>query len=89
VHGYLKEMISELSNEEMEHFVYAGKFLIYMQALRFLTDHFNNDIYYGAAYENQNLMRAKNQIKLLKRLMEKENELLELVMQQQLLKNKE
>jgi Ser/Thr protein kinase RdoA (MazF antagonist) len=89
VHGYLKEMISELSNEEMEHFVYAGKFLIYMQALRFLTDHFNNDMYYGAAYENQNLMRAKNQIMLLKRLMEKENELLELVMQQQLLKNKE
>ena len=46
--GYLSEMFNELSKTELNHFVYAGKFMIYMQALRFLTDYLNNDIYYGS-----------------------------------------
>jgi hypothetical protein len=37
-----------------------------MQALRFLTDHLNNDVYYGAKYNGQNYVRAINQIALLK-----------------------
>jgi hypothetical protein len=44
----------------------AGKYMIYMQAIRFLTDHLNNDVYYGAKYEGHNLVRAKNQIELLR-----------------------
>ena len=71
--GYLSEMKDELSVEEKKYFVYAGKFMIYMQALRFLTDHFNNDIYYGAQYESQNLNRCNNQIELLKQLLAKED----------------
>jgi hypothetical protein len=49
-----------------------------MQALRFLTDHFNNDAYYGAKYPDHNLIRANNQIVLLQRLLEKEQEFDEL-----------
>jgi len=63
--GYLSEMQSELSNFELDHFFFAGQFMIYMQALRFLTDHFNMDIYYGAKKEGQNYVRALNQIRLL------------------------
>ena len=70
--GYMGEMNNELSAEEKKHFIYAGKFMIYMQALRFLTDHLNDDIYYGAKYEGQNFVRAGNQAVLLQRLMEKE-----------------
>jgi hypothetical protein len=44
-----------------------------MQAIRFLTDYLNNDVYYGARYPGHNFIRAGNQITLLKRLMEKEN----------------
>jgi hypothetical protein len=33
----------------------------------------NNDIYYGAAYEGHNYMRAKNQVGLLQKLLEKED----------------
>jgi Ser/Thr protein kinase RdoA (MazF antagonist) len=73
--GYLSEMNEELSAEEKAHFVYAGKFMIYMQALRFLADYINDDIYYGSKYEGHNFMRAKNQVMLLERLMEKETEL--------------
>lgn len=70
--GYMSEMKDELNHEERRHFIYAGKFMIYMQAIRFLTDHLNNDSYYGAKYEGQNFVRAGNQITLLQRLIEKE-----------------
>jgi len=63
--GYLTSMQSQLSNFELDHFDYSGQFMIYMQALRFLTDHLNNDMYYGAKYNGQNYVRAINQIRLL------------------------
>ncbi len=63
--GYLQNMESELSSFELDHFFFAGQFMIYMQALRFLTDHLNMDVYYGAKYEGQNYVRALNQIRLL------------------------
>jgi hypothetical protein len=46
-----------------------------MQALRFITDYFNNDSYYGSKYDGQNLVRANNQLVLLKLLLAKENTL--------------
>lgn len=77
--GYLGEMGSELTAMEKEHFVYAGKFMIYMQAIRFITDYINNDEYYGAKYEGHNLVRAANQLTLLQKLTEKENSLQKLI----------
>ena len=64
--GYLNEMKHELLPEEINAFVYAGKFMIYMQALRFITDYLNNDIYYGAKYPLHNFNRAQNQLRLLR-----------------------
>jgi len=75
VKGYLGEMQSELSEDEKQYFVYAGKFAIYMQALRFLTDFLNNDRYYQTQYQDQNLVRANNQVVLMKRFIEKEERL--------------
>jgi Ser/Thr protein kinase RdoA (MazF antagonist) len=72
VTGYLSEMNSELTEKEKQSFIYAGKFMIYMQALRFLTDYLNNDVYYGSKYEGHNLVRAKNQLVLLQLLADKE-----------------
>ncbi|MDE1192654.1 MAG: phosphotransferase [Arachidicoccus sp.] len=73
VGGYLSEMKDELSKAELEHIVYSGKFMLYMQAVRFLTDYLNNDIYYTTHYETHNLVRAINQITLLEILLKKEN----------------
>jgi Ser/Thr protein kinase RdoA (MazF antagonist) len=70
--GYMEEMKDELSATEKKYFFYAGKFMIYMQAVRFLTDYINDDIYYGEKYPDHNLMRAKNQSTLLSRLLERE-----------------
>jgi Ser/Thr protein kinase RdoA (MazF antagonist) len=77
--GYLEEMRSELSDEEKKYFLYAGKFAIYMQAIRFMTDYFNNDIYYSIHYAEQNLVRATNQITLLLKFTEKESRLRDLL----------
>jgi Ser/Thr protein kinase RdoA (MazF antagonist) len=70
--GYIEELKNELSDTEKSHFFYAGQFMIYMQALRFLTDHLNDDVYYGARYEGHNLIRAHNQAILLQQYNEKE-----------------
>ncbi len=75
VAGYLSEMGNDLTKTEKEYFFYAGKFMIYMQALRFITDHLNDDIYYGAKYEGHNYVRAENQVTLLKRLLAIEKDL--------------
>lgn len=79
VHGYMDAMHDILTPEEKELFIYAGKFMIYMQALRFLTDHLQNDVYYGAQYEGHNFIRSGNQITLLQRLTEKEKLLQQIV----------
>lgn len=68
VEGYCDEMKDELTEVEKKYLLFAGKFMIYMQALRFLTDHLNNDIYYGAKYEGHNRVRAENQLVLLQKL---------------------
>lgn len=63
--GYSEAMKGQLSFEEQNSFFFAGQFLIYMQALRFLTDYFNNDQYYGSKYDAHNLVRARNQLCLM------------------------
>lgn len=75
VHGYFEQMQTDLSAEEIKLFVYAGKFMIYMQAIRFLTDYINDDVYYGARYPKHNLVRAGNQLVLLQQLLQHEKEL--------------
>lgn len=79
VNGYLSSMGDELTSEEQGLILYSGLFLIYMQAIRFLADHINDDIYYGARYEDQNFVRAGNQLILLKRLDEKAGVLQEII----------
>ncbi len=68
--GYLATMKDALTGFEKDHFWFAGEMLIYMQALRFLTDHLNNDTYYGSRYTGHNFVRAANQICLLEALQE-------------------
>ncbi len=55
----------QLTENELNLLSYAGKFMTYMQALRFLTDYLNHDVYYNISYPEHNLNRAKNQTRLL------------------------
>lgn len=79
VKGYLHEMRNELSEDEKRAIIYSGKFMIYMQALRFIADYLNNDTYYGSRYEGHNLVRGLNQVVLLKKYMDLESQLKDVV----------
>ncbi|HEX6223525.1 MAG TPA: aminoglycoside phosphotransferase family protein [Chryseolinea sp.] len=80
VQGYISTMGTALSATEKKLIIYSGQFLIYMQAMRFLTDYINNDVYYGARYPEQNLVRAGNQLQLLKKLNDKAETLHKIVL---------
>ena len=68
VDGYLSVMSKYLTASEKKNIHYAGIIIIYMQALRFMTDYLNGNIYYKTTYPEQNFDRAKNQLVLLKAL---------------------
>ena len=65
VAGYLEHMKDQLNREELNAINYAGEFMLYMQALRFLTDFLNDDRYYGIKYPLNNFNRTINQLALL------------------------
>lgn len=79
VKGYLSEMGNSLTKTEKELILFSGKYIIYMQALRFLTDYLNGSNYYPIAYPTQNLDRSKNQFKLLSELFENEKILQDII----------
>jgi hypothetical protein len=64
--GFLASLEPILEPVEMENLDYAAKVVVFIQAVRFLTDYLNGDTYYHISYENQNLYRTVNQLNLLK-----------------------
>jgi thiamine kinase-like enzyme len=70
ISGYLSVMGKFLTDSEKKYIHYAGLLMIYMQAMRFLTDFMRGGIYYKVEYKGQNFDRALNQLTLLKRLEE-------------------
>ena len=68
VSGYLEVMNNYLTEGEKQYIHSAGLLMIYMQALRFIADYLNDDIYYQINYPEQNFDRALNQLTLLKNL---------------------
>lgn len=54
---------------ELDNLLLGAKAVIYIQAVRFLTDYLNQDVYYKISYADQNLDRARNQIQLLEALL--------------------
>lgn len=66
--GYYAVMEKSFTTAEKKHFHCSGLLIIYMQALRFITDYLNGDIYYKTKYAEHNFDRAMNQLCLLKSL---------------------
>lgn len=66
--GFLHNLKNELTKTEIENLDLAAKVVIYIQAIRFLTDYLNGDTYYAIQYPEQNLNRTKNQLNLLQEM---------------------
>ena len=79
VKGYLEELSSHLKEVEIENLIYGAKVIVYEQAVRFLTDYLNGDLYYNTKYEDHNLVRARTQIALLESINEQNNEMEKIV----------
>lgn len=70
--GYLEEAEEFLTDKEIESLFYGVLLLPYMQAVRFLTDYIDGDLYYKIHYLDHNLVRTRAQIKLVQELENKE-----------------
>ena len=55
-----------LTRKEKETLGFSCKLMTYLQAIRFLTDYLQGDLYYPVTYTDQNLQRTRVQVKLLK-----------------------
>ncbi|MBQ0146862.1 MAG: aminoglycoside phosphotransferase family protein [Flavobacteriaceae bacterium] len=64
--GFLSELKNILTDKELEAIDLTAYVVILIQAIRFITDFLQDDIYYHTTRENQNLDRTINQINLLK-----------------------
>ncbi len=75
VKGYTGALGDIMASSEMENLLFGAKMMIYMQAIRYLTDFLEGDVYYKTDYPDQNLHRCKNQMNLLGSLLNQECEL--------------
>ncbi|MFH0759781.1 MAG: aminoglycoside phosphotransferase family protein [Bacteroidota bacterium] len=62
--GFLDSTRDILSDAEKNALVYAGLLFPYMQAVRFLIDYMDGDLYYKTRHKEHNLVRTRAQIKL-------------------------
>lgn len=77
--GYLSETISFLTEQELKSLVKGVLLLPYMQAVRFLTDYLNGDVYYKIQFPEHNLQRTYAQMQLFKMLEADQEQLKEIV----------
>ena len=66
--GYLSQTKSFLTEHELRSLVMGVLLLPYMQAIRFLTDYLEGDVYYKIHFKEHNLQRTHTQIQLFKML---------------------
>jgi len=70
--GYLEACGKMLTKEELELLPVASLIITSEDGIRFLADYINGDVYYNVFYPNQNLDRARTQLKLLADMEKKE-----------------
>ena len=62
--GFHKKISQKILEEEKMILVYGAERTVFVQALRFMTDYLNNDVYYQTKSAEHNLVRAQNQLAL-------------------------
>ncbi len=77
--GYLSEAKDFLTDDEIDSLMYGVLLLPYMQAVRFLTDFLEGDVYYKIHYPAHNLVRTRAQLKLVEELEAHEEVLLDIL----------
>lgn len=66
--GYIESTQHLLTPVELENFPEAALFMTYIIGIRFLTDFLNGDVYFHTQYPSHNLIRARVQFELLRKM---------------------
>lgn len=69
--GFLSEAGSSLNQCEKDNLAFSAKLMTLECGMRFLTDYLNGDTYFKTDYPEHNLVRAKNQLALVKDMEDK------------------
>lgn len=79
--GFLNNLKNTLTKEEKQQLVLGAWMMTYENALRFLTDYLNGDIYFHVDknISEHNLIRTASQIELLKQIEKNKNEMERLI----------
>lgn len=77
--GFIDEVKDFLLESEKELLVDSCKIITLECGIRFLTDYLENNIYFKTDYKKHNLVRARNQFKLLKEIEKNEDDLIKIV----------
>lgn len=75
VSGFLSSAGKALTETEKEYLPFSAKLLTFECGMRFLTDYLNGDTYFKTSYPEHNLVRTRNQLKLVKSIEENMEEM--------------
>lgn len=77
--GFLSEAGVAFNQAEIDNLAFASKLMTLECGMRFLTDYINGDTYFKTAYPEHNLVRAKNQLKLVADMDKKMSQMEEII----------
>lgn len=63
--SFLNECGESLEPVEIDSLPFGGLYMTYIMAVRFLTDYLNGDVYYKICHPEENLIRTRNQLRIL------------------------
>ena len=66
--GFLSTCAKALTKAEVDHLAFSAKLMTYECGVRFLTDYLDGDVYFRTEYPDHNLVRARNQFKLVEEI---------------------
>ena len=69
--GFIEGVDNGLTPKEIEMLPMGAKIITLEQGMRFLTDYLDGDLYYKTSYDDHNLVRTRTQLKLVKDLEDK------------------
>lgn len=77
--GFLSEAGEALTQDEKDNLAFASLLMTLECGMRFLTDYINGDTYFKVDYPEHNLVRAKNQLKLVRDMDKKMDTMQEII----------
>ncbi len=77
--GFLSTCATALTRAEVKHLAFGAKMMTYECGIRFLADYLDGDVYFKIRYDDHNLVRARNQFKLVEEMEKHMDEMNEIV----------